>query len=730
MRAALVVCALAAACRYDLDDVPPPGGGDGDASVASAVRVHSMSPAIAGVGDTVVLEGDFADGILILFPGETGPVQPAVDILGLHRIAIDVPADARSGPLELRTASGTERGPTIRVASFAPRLGDFVVTPHQLDVARQAVSLPTPRRGAAAVVAGDWLYALGGVTGDGTWLDDVARAPIAADGAIGRFESVGALTAPRAFAAAVRVGDRLYLVGGAGPEPVATVERAAIAAGGLGPFEAVASSLRQPRAAHAAVVIGDAVFAFGGDGGDGVVATVERAPITADGLGDFAVVDGTALATARGSFTTALTRSSLYVAGGAGTDAIPRDDVEGAVVSGDGSVGDFGVDAVVDLKERAGHAALLAGHHAYVIGGEADTSVQEATVAADGRLGDFLAQPPALRVERRDHGFAIGRDHAYVVGGRAAADLATVEAAPLARGAGLGAFAAAGALTAARAGAAYVASGSRLCALGGASASGVLATVECAAAADDGSLGRFEVVASRLVTGRAGAAVAVIGRWLYIIGGDDGRDALRTIERAEIGADGSLGPFAAVATQLNIRRAGGRALILDQKLYVIGGWNGSSLEDSFEVATIASGDALSAFAVIDQAVPAVQGPVIGAIGSWVYLIGPGENRRASRSGDAFGDFGGAGGTSIGVDTAAAAAGDSVYVLGGAGAHAGTVYAGRLSEAGLGMLTEVGTLVTPRSAAGAIALGQWLYVLGGRDAATAAPLAAVERARLE
>jgi hypothetical protein len=99
-------------------------------------------------------------------------------------------------------------------------------------------------------------------------------------------------------------------------------------------------------------------------------------------------------------------------------------------------------------------------------------------------------------------------------------------------------------------------------------------------------------------------------------------------------------------------------------------------------------------------------------------------------GDGFGNFGPDGGNPIGPDAAAAPGGDALFATGGAGAGAGTVYAARMTATDLGNFQAAGTLVTPRYAAGAIVLGDWLYVLGGFDAAGTAALANVERARLE
>ncbi|HTM19358.1 MAG TPA: hypothetical protein VL172_02585, partial [Kofleriaceae bacterium] len=289
LRVVLILAAgsLPGGCRYDLDAVPPPGdgapiGGGADAApTGPSFLVTGLSPPMAGAGDTVVIEGRFDEAPGIFLPGAAGPVQPAVDPMGTRRLAITVPDGALSGAIELRVDGDSIPGPELRISSFAPRMGDLALIPRQFMAARQAATLGAARRGAAVVAVGGWLYVLGGVSGAATWRDDIERARIDADGTLGPFAAAGHLTGPRAYAAAIRIGDVLYLIGGRAAGYLDSIEQAPIDAGGLGDFAALPARLAGARAGHRAAVVGDTLYVLGGQDPSGVVATVEAAPLDA-----------------------------------------------------------------------------------------------------------------------------------------------------------------------------------------------------------------------------------------------------------------------------------------------------------------------------------------------------------------------------------------------------------------------------------------------------------------
>ena len=138
-----------------------------------------------------------------------------------------------------------------------------------------ATPLPDTRSHHAACVVGDAVYVLGGLRGDPTDddhvrdLDDVLRADVGADGALGPWRAAGTLPAAVAtHACAVHAG-ALYVLGGLEGGVVATVRRATIAAdGALGPWTTVAPLPRARAHVHQAPVHGAFVYAISGNGGE------------------------------------------------------------------------------------------------------------------------------------------------------------------------------------------------------------------------------------------------------------------------------------------------------------------------------------------------------------------------------------------------------------------------------------------------------------------------------
>ena len=83
--------------------------------------------------------------------------------------------------------------------------------------------------------------------------------------------------------------------------------------------------------------------------------------------------------------------------------------------------------------------------------------------------------------------------------------------------------------------------------------------------------------ASAMLTRRAGSAAVAYNDTLYMIGGVDGMNFLRTTEFARINPDGSLGAWQA-GTQLNEERGFIDAVVHGEYIYVVGGGNGPNGE--------------------------------------------------------------------------------------------------------------------------------------------------------
>jgi len=178
----------------------------------------------------------------------------------------------------------------------------------------------------------------------------------------------------------------------------------------------------------------------------------------------------------------------------------------------------------------------------------------------------------------------------------------------------------------------------------GGTAGATLATIERAAIDADGDLGAFITLPTTLASGRSGMGAVVLGDALYVLGGTDGtpRDV---VERATISGDGALAfgssplhlavgrdaaAYAVVDNYLYaVPRGNSAAVLLGDKLYLIGGQGGAGTSlASIEVSTV-SGSALGPFALATAAGSSAPLVLLSArhqmgvqvIGNKLYVLG-------------------------------------------------------------------------------------------------------------
>jgi N-acetylneuraminic acid mutarotase len=107
--------------------------------------------------------------------------------------------------------------------------------------------------------------------------------------------------------------------------------------------------------------------------------------------------------------------------------------------------------------------------------------------------------------------------------------------------------------------------------------------VEYAPILSDGTLGKWRQT-SPILEGRFYNAVVAHDSWLYTLGGGSGTPGegnypVATVERAAINSDGSLGPWQNIGRMTTPRR-GLKAVVYQDTLYAIGGYNGQFLKST------------------------------------------------------------------------------------------------------------------------------------------------------
>jgi N-acetylneuraminic acid mutarotase len=170
-----------------------------------------------------------------------------------------------------------------------------------------------------------------------------------------------------------------------------------------------------------------------------------------------------------------------------------------------------------------------------------------------------------------------------------------------------------------------------LYAIGGEDGTGnVYDTIERATILSDGSLSNWEIV-SRMNQNRYALEAVTINGYIYILGGDNGRNTtLTSVERAAFYDDGSIGGWETV-NSMNNERAVFSAVIIKNYLYVLGGWNKSfeannqSAINSVERAIINPDGSLSEWNFVQSLEVPAEGHTAVSAGGMIFVIG-GDNR--------------------------------------------------------------------------------------------------------
>ena len=301
-------------------------------------------------------------------------------------------------------------------------------------------------------------------------------------------------------------------------------------------------AFHHPRRALAAAASDSHVYIVGGmDNDDRYVAQVEYAPIRADGsLGKWRFTES--LGEPRFYLAAAVAGDYLYAIGGAngvrGHDNIPSATVERAPIRGDGSLGPWQRVKYLTTPRRGLQAAVYR-NHLYAIGGYNGAflkSVERADIKKDGTLSEWRLDPEQATVDRYIHSATYLGDKLYLLGGHEQSSEAIS-----------------------------------------------YGDVEMSQIAGDGSLRPWEIQKTILKTPRFIAAAFAMDRFIYMLGGHDGRKRLRSVEMAPLDVEGRVGPWS-FTTPLHDERSATSLAVHGDKVYVLGGMGASGALNSVEMA--------------------------------------------------------------------------------------------------------------------------------------------------
>ncbi len=520
-----------------------------------------------------------------------GCVPPFIDVTGLR---CDVDPDCGSGFMCFR-GTCAKQGSVNELSLALEGAGDEGGVLFTAGVARRAPAvsralgftasgsaLPAARAEAGVAFLGDLLVSVGGVVGTAASAE-VLVARLDAQGALSAWAPGLGLPAPRRGACAVAAGGALYVVGGrdAAGRAAAEVWRAEPdASGALGGFAEVAK-LPSGRAGHACAASGGYLWLVGGTSEAGVSAQVLAARVKGDGTlaawGEAGLLpDGE-----RTGHSAVAYGGRLYVSGGTCNQTVCASQL--AALTLDGKAGGWRAFAALP-SERTGAALAASGGALFLQGGRRGdgTVLPELLVSQlglDGTPGAWRSLTPSPG-RLSFHALAARNGRLYLVGGNDGAKLhAEVLVAATALG-GTSAFSAGPALQQARNRTAVVALGSYVYAIGGhPGGTGQPASiVERAEVRADGALGPWSTAATLLMPLSETAPGAFNG-FLYAAGGCNGQpycpDTLREVELLPVRADGSLATPVLTTALPNLRdRTMAQAVVYRGRLYVTGGMRG------------------------------------------------------------------------------------------------------------------------------------------------------------
>jgi len=668
----------------------PDLGAGGDLGSAASLRVDTVTPAVAALGDLVILDGVGLAGATVRWGDAV--ISPVWQ--GAARLAVRVPTDALVGALSIAGSDGVR----VEVPLDLLRTGVAPQPVPRWPAQTMTATLPTrlPAGDEAAIVrVGSRVFALGGRDERGRPVDAVRAAELAVDGTLGPFQALPVrLSAPRAGHSAHVVGGAIVVVGGSSIEaPLASIERLPIAPdGALGP-PAPAGSLRVARARFAAAVAGGALVVAGGSNGF-PLASVERIPIAADGTLGSSELVGAGLVRPRAGASLAVGEEALWVLGGVDGDQLVSE-VERLAIADDGrlsppsssavrlstprafasltAVGGFlvwaggvvrdgatlapsatasllSVDAVGPAERatvsagaaRAAHGAVAAGTGLLLVGGRDavdavgahGVEVARASLISGGGVLVAAGAPDDAGPRRFAVRWLLG-DRQLSCGGLGAT---TVVADCVARELAAGTRTASSALSAPRTGAIAVDAGQSLLALFGVrepTSNAIDRTADRALPPHFSS----ETVETMLADPPANACAVVIGDELVVAGGKVLRVAAQNgirdeVLAARLDADGRPGAFRTVG-RLAVPRYAHSCAVVGESLVVVGGTTCSDSATPCAEAALASTEILRAADWGVAAGPALDSPRSGAalavVGGQLFVLGGNGATAAVRS---------------------------------------------------------------------------------------------------
>lgn len=288
-------------------------------------------------------------------------------------------------------------------------------------------NLLVPRRALAAVSAGNYIYAIGGVDNSGNYVAEVEFTEVLKNGLLGNWKKTSALNTGRFYLAAAVVNNYVYAIGGGtGPlgdnnQPTAIVEKAKILAdGNLGPWQ-YENELTTPRRGLKVVVKNNTIYSLGGYNGQ-FLKTIEHVKNNNSGNLASWVLEPENARLDRYIHSAAIHQDYIYLIGGhvRGKNKLSYSDVEKSKIQHNSFLTTWEIEKLKLRQPRFIASAIAFNNYMYLLAGHDGisrlNSVEFSPINNSGELGRWELTSPLLY--QRSAAAVVTHDGAiYVLGG-------------------------------------------------------------------------------------------------------------------------------------------------------------------------------------------------------------------------------------------------------------------------------------------------------------------------
>ena len=442
-------------------------------------------------------------------------------------------------------------------------------------------SLPVTAGLSQVVVTRNVIYLIGG-TMNNSHSSSIYRAPINSDGSIGSWQLQGwTLPAVYNYGNVTVIKGHVYFIGGMGAGSAwnGTVFMGNIT-GGLNDYSAFYSMSEEQN------------FMVAGSGKP----WQQQYQINTTQTGDITgwITDSSALPVGLSNSNIVVTKNNVYLIGGQLTAGTIVNTVYNAPINSDGTLGAWVTGTNFPVNIYLSHTAVI-GNKVYVLGGctngtSGTSNVYMANINADGTIGTWT-QVLSLASVAYQSQVIVTRNKIYLLGGRLNDTTYTsiVQYASVYPDGTIGSWSTGTALPVSLGVSQVAVTKNRVYLLGGYTGVGTLtANIYTATVNSDGSLGSWST-SGTLPTTLGGSQVVVMKNTIYLLGGGASSGVPNSnVYRASVNSDGVIGTWVA-STSLPGNVYASQVIVTNNRLYLVGGHNGSASISSIYSAPILEG---------------------------------------------------------------------------------------------------------------------------------------------